>query len=73
MIFVLSQPKCKPGHFLQTNQLKLKRETKVLQEEAFLNLHLAMKPLHCTVKLLVANYWKTCFTLQKCINTQSSN
>ena len=73
MIFVLSQPKCKPAHFLQTNQLKLKRETKVSQEEAFLSLYLAMKPLCCTVKLLVANYWKTCFILQKFINTQSSN
>ena len=45
---------------LQTNQLKLKRQTKVLQKEAFLTLYKAMKPLHCTVKLLVANYWKTC-------------
>ena len=43
MNFVLSQPKCKQAHFLQTNQLKLKRETKVSQEEAFLSLYLAMK------------------------------
>ena len=73
MNFVLSQPKCKQAHFLQTNQLKLKRETKVSQEEAFLSPYLAMKPLRYTVKLLVANYWKTCFVLQKFINTQSSN
>ena len=51
MIFVLSQPKCKPAHFLQTNQLKLKRETKVSQEEAFLSLYLVIKTitLHCKV------------------------
>ena len=49
--FVLSQPKCKPAHFLQTNQLKLKRETKVSQEEAFLSLYLVIKTitLHCKV------------------------
>ena len=73
MNFVLSQPKCNPANFLQTYQLKLKRETKVLQEEAFLSLYLALKPLHCTLKLLVANYWKTCLILHKFINTQSSN
>ena len=59
------EPKCKPAHFLQINQLKLKRETKVSHEEAFLNLYLAMKPLHCTVKLLAAYHSKTCFTMQK--------
>ena len=73
MNFVLSQPKCKQAHFLQTNQLKLKRETKESQEEAFQSLYLVMKPLHYTVKLLLANYWKTCFILQTFINTQSSN
>ena len=45
------EPKCKPAHFLQINQLKLKRETKVLQEEAFLSLYLVIKTitLHCKV------------------------
>ena len=34
-----------------------------MQKEAFLSLYIAMKPLYCTVKLLVANYWKTCLLI----------